>query len=108
MKQIKTDIGKMIKDTKYLFIKFESEINNAGYQLLGSGQVQEAIFVFQMITEFFPDSANAWDSLAEGFLKAGNKEKATEYYNKAITMDPDGATGKNAREMLRKMTEGNN
>ena len=101
IEQLKTDIGKMIKDPKYRFFKFESEINRAGYQLLGSGQIQEAVFVFQMITEFFPESANAWDSLAEGYLKAGNKEKATEYYNKAIKMDPDGATGRNAREMLR-------
>ena len=105
IEQLKSDIGKMIKDPKYRFFKFESKINNAGYQLLGSGQVQEAVFVFQMITEFFPESANAWDSLAEGYLKAGDKEKATEYYNKAITMDPDGATGRNAREMLRAMSE---
>lgn len=101
IEQLKSDIGKMIKDPKYRFFKFESEINRVGYRLLGSGQIQEAVFVFQMITEFFPESANAWDSLAEGYLKAGNKEKATEYYNKAISMDPDGETGRNAREKLR-------
>jgi tetratricopeptide (TPR) repeat protein len=101
IEQLKTDIGKMIKSPKYRFFNFESEINKAGYQLLGSGQVQEAVFVFQMVTEFFPESANAWDSLAEGYLKAGNKEKAIEYYDKAVKMDPDGETGRNAREMLR-------
>ena len=105
IEQLKTDIGRMIKDPKYHYFKFENKINNAGYQLLGSGQVQEAVFVFQMITEFFPDSANAWDSLAEGYLKAGDKEKATEFYNKAITMDPDGATGKNASKMLKLMAK---
>ncbi|NND52235.1 MAG: tetratricopeptide repeat protein [Saprospiraceae bacterium] len=101
--QLKTDAARMIKDPKYKFFNFEAEFNKAGYQLLGSGQTQEAIFVFQMVTQYFPDSANAWDSLAEGYLKAGDKEKATEYYSKAIKMDPNGPTGKNAREMLRTM-----
>lgn len=105
IEQLKTDAAKMIKDPKYRFFNFEEEFNKAGYKLLGSGQNQEAVFIFQMITELFPDSANAWDSLAAGYLKAGDKIKATEYYNKAIQMNPNGPTGKNAREMLRKMAE---
>ena len=103
--QLKTDSFKMVNDPKYGFFKFEQELNAAGYQLLGSGQIQESIFVFQMIAELFPDSANVWNSLAEGYLKAGDEVKATEYYKKAIQMDPNGPTGKNAQEMLRKMAE---
>ena len=103
--QLKTDAVTMVNDPKYGFFMFEQEFNAAGYQLLQSGQIPESIFVFQMTAELFPDSANAWDSLAEGYLKAGDEVKATEYYNKAIQMDPNGPTGKNAREMLRKMAE---
>lgn len=105
--KLKTDAAAMVKDPKYRFFDFEGEFNTAGYNLLGNDQQQEAIFVFTMITELFPDSANAWDSLAEGFLKVGDKEKATEYYNKAITMDPNGTTGRNAREMLKTIANGN-
>ena len=108
VEKLKSEAERMIKDPKYKFFKFESEFNKAGYQLLGSGQVQEAVFVFTMITDLYPKSANAWDSLAEGYLKAGDKEKAKEYYIKAITMDPDGATGLNAREMLKTIANGNN
>ena len=107
IEQLKTDATRMLKDPKYRFFNFESEFNKAGYQLLQSGQTQEAIFVFQMTAEFFPNSANAWDSLAEGFLKAGDKAKATEYYTKAIKMDPKGPTGRNASEMLRSIEQGN-
>ena len=107
VEKLKSEAERMIKDPKYKFFKFESEFNKAGYQLLGSGQVQEAVFVFTMITDLYPKSANAWDSLAEGYLKAGDKEKAKEYYTKAITMDPDGATGRNAREMLKTIANGN-
>lgn len=103
--QLKADAAKMIKDPKYRFFEFESEFNKTGYMLLGRGQFKEAIFVFQMNTELFPDSANAWDSLAEGYLKTSDEVKAAEYYNKAIQMDPNGPTGKNAKEMLRKMAE---
>ncbi len=103
--QLKIDAAKMIKNPKYRFFEFESEFNKTGYLLLGRGQFKDAIFVFQMNTELFPDSANAWDSLAEGYLKASDEVKAIEYYNKAIQMDPNGPTGKNAREMLRKMAE---
>lgn len=108
IEKLKTEASTMVKDPKYQFFDFEDEFNKAGYNLLGSGQMQEAIFVFTMITELFPDSPNAWDSLGEGYLKAGDKAKATELYNKAITMDPDGTTGKNAREMLRTISEDKN
>ena len=105
VEQLKADAVAMVNDPKYRFFRFEEEFNGAGYQLLGSGQIKEAIFVFQMNSELFPNSANAWDSLAEGYLKAGDKMKATEYYDKAIQMDPNGPTGKNARDMLRKMSD---
>ncbi|MBT8305818.1 MAG: hypothetical protein KJN85_02665, partial [Maribacter sp.] len=105
VEQLKSDAVKMVNDPKYRFFQFEEELNGAGYQLLGSGQIKEAIFVFQMNAELFPDSPNAWDSLAEGYLKAGDTIKATELYNKAIQMDPDGPTAKNAKDMLRKINE---
>ncbi len=103
--KLKSEAARMVKDPKYKYFDFEGKFNQAGYQLLGDGQGKEAIFVFQMVTNMYPESANAWDSLAEGYLKAGDKEKATEYYNKAIAMDPNGPTGKNAKEMLRRMAE---
>ncbi len=108
MEQLNADTKRMINDERYKFFNFESELNSTGYNLINRGQYEQALAVFSFVTQLFPDSANAWDSLAEGYLKAGDKAKATEYYNKAIIMDPDGATGKNAREMLRSMAEGNN
>ena len=68
-----------------------------------SNQIQEAIFVFQMVADLFPDSAHAWDSLAEGYLKAGDKTTALEYYKKALKMDPNGETGKHASEMIKEI-----
>jgi len=101
-----SEAQRMINDPMYQFFNFESELNTTGYKVLGSGQHQEAIAIFGFVTQLFPKSANAWDSLAEGYLKDGQKEKAIEYYNKAFAMDPNGPTGKNATEMLRRIAEG--
>ena len=58
-----------------------------------------------MNTKLFPASANAWDSLAESFWKSGNTEKARALYTKAISLDPKGPTGDNARKMLSQMEQ---
>ncbi|HMC00414.1 MAG TPA: tetratricopeptide repeat protein [Flavobacteriaceae bacterium] len=105
--QLKADAKKMVEDPRYGYFNFESEFNQAGYNLLSNGQHQEAIFVFQLNTEFFPDSPNVWDSLAEGYMNAGDKEQAIEFYNKALKMDPEGQTGQNARLMLNKINSDN-
>ena len=106
IEKLQTEVPKMVRDSKYRFFDFESNLNKAGYQLLDGGQNKNAIFVFQFITNLFPDSANAWDSLAEGFLRSGSKEKAVELYKKALEMDPNGPTGKNALQMLKSIENG--
>ncbi len=106
MEKLEKETFRMVNDPMYRFFDFESELNRAGYNMIGRGQHQEAIAVFTFVTKLFPNSANAWDSLAEGYLKAGQHEKAVEYYNKALSMDPKGATGRNARKMLKIIAEG--
>lgn len=104
--QLEADAARLVGDPRYKFFDFEGEFNKAGYRLLEGSQLEEAVYVFTMNTKMFPDSANAWDSLAEGYWKAGDLVKATEYYNKAIQLDPNGNVGDNARSMLKKMKEG--
>lgn len=103
MGKVANEARRLAQDPYYAYYDFESQFNRAGYNLLGDGQVEAALFVFQLNVDIFPNSANAWDSLAEGHLKAGHADKAREYYNKAISMDPDGPTGTNARNMLKSM-----
>jgi len=54
-------------------------------------------------TKLYPKSANAWDSFAEANWKANKTDKAIEYYNKAIELDPNGPTGDNAKRMLQQV-----
>jgi Tfp pilus assembly protein PilF len=52
--------------------------------------------------ETFPDSSNVWDSLAEGYLKAGDVKKAQENYEKALSLDP---ANQGAKDALKKLKE---
>jgi tetratricopeptide (TPR) repeat protein len=103
MELLQSEAQKMVKDPRYRFVDFEGEINQSGYDLLSSSQVDAAIYVFQLNTQLFPQSANAWDSLGEAHWRAGLKDKAVEYYNKAIALDPKGSVGDNARKMLKQI-----
>ncbi len=100
MEQVATEARQFVEDPNYRYFPFERTFNRAGYNLLGQGRTRAAVYVLGMNTELFPESANAWDSLAEAHRKAGDEEKARELYRKAIALDPDGATGKHAKEML--------
>ncbi|GAB5399559.1 MAG: hypothetical protein Aureis2KO_11440 [Aureisphaera sp.] len=104
--KLQKEASRMVKDPAYRFFDFEGELNKTGYNLLGRGQFPDALAVFSFITQLFPDSANAWDSLAEGYLKAGDTNKAKELYEKALAMDPEGPTGKNASKMLQRIEKG--
>jgi hypothetical protein len=67
----------------------EDEFDSLGYRLLSAGRIQEAISVFKMNTIVFPESANALDSLGEGYMLKGEKGRAVENYRKSLELDPD-------------------
>jgi tetratricopeptide (TPR) repeat protein len=103
MDEVEKEATKMVADPKYRYNNFETKFNDAGYNMLNGNQTDAALFVFQLNTKLFPKSANAWDSFAEANWKAKKTDKAIEYYNKAIELDPHGVTGDNARKMLKQI-----
>lgn len=60
----------------------------AGYRLLGDEMLEDAIAVFRLATEEHPGSSNAYDSLAEAYLAAGELERSEIFYRKAVELDP--------------------
>ena len=64
-------------------------MNTLGYQLLRLKRVKDAIAVFRQNTVDFPQAANTWDSLAEGYMIDGDKESAIKYYKKSLELNPD-------------------
>ena len=66
----------------------EDEITMYGYGFLWAEKIDEAFAIFQLIVEQF-GSANSYDSLAEAYLKKGNREAALTNYEKSLAMNPD-------------------
>jgi ankyrin repeat protein/glyoxylase-like metal-dependent hydrolase (beta-lactamase superfamily II) len=72
----------------------ENELNALGYRYLQTGKMPEALAVFTIISEAFPRSWNAWDSLAEACLMSGEEEKAGKFYAKSVELNPENQNGK--------------
>ena len=79
---------------------FESTVNRRGYGLIRRKKLDEAERVFRLNTDYFPTSANAWDSLAELYSLKGNKGLAIEYYKKSLKLNPNNT---NAVAQIRKL-----
>jgi hypothetical protein len=62
----------------------ESLVNQLGYQLMGQKKLDEAIRAFQRNVELYPDSANVYDSLGEGYENAGKLDVAIQNIEKAV------------------------
>ena len=77
-----------------------SDLNTLGYRLLGAGQIGDAVKVFEANVQLYPDDANAYDSLGEGQVAAGNTKAAIENYRKSLAMDPK---NENAKKVLLKL-----
>ena len=75
-------------------------INQLGYALLNHGRNDVAVVIFEMNTQRFPQSSNAWDSLAEAHMVGGRRELAIENYRKALELNPN---NRNAADMLKKL-----
>jgi len=73
------------------------ELNNLGYYLLNRRQLDDAIEVFQLNIEAYPDDANAYDSMGEAYMMRGDKELSIMHYEKSLELDP---SNQNARTML--------
>lgn len=73
---------------KALSIANEAQINQYGYDLIGQKKVKDAIAIFQMNVKKYPNSWNAYDSLAEAFGLDGNKKDAIKNYKTALAKAP--------------------
>jgi sugar lactone lactonase YvrE len=76
------------------------EVNVLGYTFLQQGKVQEAIRIFTLNTEAYPNAFNPWDSLAEAYKAAGDRENAIRYYRKSLELNP---ANTNATAMLKEL-----
>jgi tetratricopeptide (TPR) repeat protein len=79
----------------------EDELNSLGYRLLNAKKFSDAIRIFQLNVEAYPQSSNVYDSLGEAYMNSGNKPLAIANYQKAVELNPK---NRNAKAYLQKLS----
>ncbi len=69
-----------------IYVNFNvSQLNSLGYQLLALKKAKEAIIIFRLNTEMFPDDANAFDSLGDAYVADKDTVNGIKAYEKAVS-----------------------
>jgi len=87
----------------FLFPEFA--VNLLGYDRLQAGEKEEAIELFKLNAEAYPASANAQDSLSDGYLAAGQKELALGAEEKCLELLPGDRSNAQVKEQLGKIAQ---
>lgn len=64
----------------------EGVVNDFAYDALSQGKVPAALDLFRRNVDAHPNSANAWDGLADGFAKAGRWKEAVQASEQALSL----------------------
>ncbi len=89
------------QSSEYIFS--ERGMNALGYKLLGNNKTSEAIEIFKLNVEAYPESWNVYDSLGEAFMKNGNKKLAKRNYKKSLKLNSENENGKSMLKKINKM-----
>lgn len=83
-----------LKKEQYDAFHFEErELNILGIRLIRQEKVHEAIEIFKLNVQAYPDAFNTYDSLGMAYMVNGNKDLAIKNYNKSIELNPDNVEG---------------
>jgi len=93
---LETDVASAIKQYRELKVApttgdydfGETELNSLGYQLLRMQKIAEAIGIFKLNVEIYPDAFNTYDSLGEAYMVHGDKDLAIANYKKSLELNP--------------------
>ena len=63
-------------------------------------RLEDAIEIFKLNAEAYPESSNVYDSLGEAYMMNGNTDMAIANYEKSLELNPDNT---NAVEKLKEL-----
>jgi Flp pilus assembly protein TadD len=81
----------------------EDELNQLGYRLLTNDQIKEAIAIFKLNVDAYPESWNVHDSLGEAYMTNGERDLAIASYRRSIELNPQ---NQNGIAMLKRLESG--
>ncbi len=75
-------------------------LNFFGYEFLQGGEKEKALELLKLNAQLFPSVANTFDSLAEAYKMAGDKENAIKCYKKVLELEPNNQRAKDELKIL--------
>jgi dienelactone hydrolase len=87
------------------FVFVESMLNQLAYARLQNGDSDEAIQLFRLNVEAYPTSANAHDSLADGYIANGQNDLALAAEEKCLELLPADTINSQFKAALRQAAE---
>lgn len=79
----------------------EAQLNNLGYKLIGENRIDEAIRIFRLNVEAYPESPNTYDSLAEALRLNGKLEESAKLYEKVLAIVDEAAIDPSTKAFLK-------
>lgn len=84
----------------------EAVFNAIGYQFLRTNRVDDAIIIFGLNADVYPNSANCWDSFADAYNALGDRGNALKCYRKVLEVLPnDPSTNEQLKQTIRTNAE---
>lgn len=101
----KVDIAKAIQNyysvkSQYPTRNFENRLLSIGYNLMNNQNLKNAIKVFELNLKENPNSANAYDCMAEAYFTNEQFDLARQNYQKSLDLYPENT---NAKDMINKI-----
>jgi len=81
----------------------EDFINNIGYQMMGSHQLDRAAYYFQLNIDNYPNSFNVYDSMGDLLAVMQQKDTAVKCYQKALTLREEPGTREKMEKLRREL-----
>jgi tetratricopeptide (TPR) repeat protein len=78
----------------------EPELNALGYRLMARGKMKEAVEIFKLNVEAYPQGFNTYDSLGEAYMNMNERELAIQNFKKSLELNPKNTS---AVENLKKL-----
>ena len=79
---------KVSKEMGYAILPPEDLINGLGYNFMQSGMMDKSYAFFKLNIDDYPQSFNVYDSMGDFYAGKKDKQKAMEYYSKALSIKP--------------------
>jgi tetratricopeptide (TPR) repeat protein len=88
-----------------LLVSDEYELNSLGYLLIKQEKKKEALKIFQINANLYPESSNIISSLGEGYYENGDNKKAITILERALELNKNQQEVKGILEILYKAKE---